>query len=90
MIISNEILATLDFEGSGAEMLRLYNHKYRHSSQFVEVMRKELSLDYYWKLTQRFFWNSLKAAPITQTLTMRGFGYTFNMMDDEKLLNFSK
>jgi hypothetical protein len=43
-----------------------------------------------WPTIQTTTWNRFVDVSFAETLTKRGFGYTFNILDEEKLLDFKR
>jgi hypothetical protein len=90
MNYSNEICATLCYDIRVVDFLRHFDFKYERTSDFVDLIKTFYSNASLWKQSHRSLWNSMKKPPYVETLTKKGFGWTFNMLEDEKLLNFSK
>jgi hypothetical protein len=66
-----------------------YRYNYSDSSELVRALR-ELIPHREWLATQRPTWNTIEAVDYAEVLTKRGFAHTFNIIEDEKLLNLNK
>jgi hypothetical protein len=69
--------------------LREYNTTFNYTSQFVDTLR---AFPRYrtWRNVQNTTWNTLERPMFAETLTFRGVGFTFNMIEEKKLLNIEK
>jgi hypothetical protein len=62
-----------------------YVLKFNYTSQFVDFLKTVPGYRNFLKL-QRSSWNVMNDVTFAMTLTARGFGYTFNMIAEEKML----
>lgn len=53
-------------------------------------MKSEIPTSEKWNRMQKSTWNSVIKTTFAETLTEKGFGQTFNMIEEAKLLNFER
>lgn len=73
-----------------AFLMHMFLINFAHNSQVVDFLKANDPGREWWPKVQKTTWNSFVKPRYAETLTRRGFGYTFNLIEEEKLLNFTK
>lgn len=68
-----------------ARIQRPYEYKSNH--EFVEIMMEKLGETKKWFKDASFSWNGQSSSEFWETISRRGFAYSFNMLKIGELLN---
>ena len=66
--------------------LRRKSFNYTFNSEFVEYLRNESYLEFPWFINRNAKWDGRVDPPFAEVLTNYGFGNTFNLIENSKLL----
>jgi hypothetical protein len=65
-----------------------YNFSFDYLNTIIEALRSESKAD--WLQNQQGQWNEMFQVPFAEVLTSRGFGFSFNLMNDSDVFRLDQ